>query len=64
MNELWRTNRETQVRGWRLATRVAIALCCQVIVPSLRIAATRQGRKGTAQMMLSVARTPPCANSG
>jgi hypothetical protein len=64
MNELWRTNREMQLRGWRLATRVTIGLCCRVIVPTLQIAATRQGRKGTAQAILSVARTPPCANSG
>jgi hypothetical protein len=64
MNELWRTNRETQLCGWRLATRVAIALCCQVIVPTLQIAAARQGHRTTAQTMFSVARTPPCANSG
>jgi hypothetical protein len=64
MRELWRTNREMQLRGWRLAARVTIELCCQVIVATLQVAATRQGPKGTAQTTFSAARTPPCADSG
>jgi hypothetical protein len=64
MNELWRSNREMQLRGWRLAARVTIGLCCGVIVPTLQIVATRQGHRTTAQTMFSVARTPPCAYSG
>jgi hypothetical protein len=64
MNELWRINHQMQLREWRLAARVTVGLCCQVIVPTLQIAATRQGHRTTAQTMFSVARTPPCAKSG
>ncbi|UVS78577.1 hypothetical protein [Actinokineospora sp. UTMC 2448] len=60
MRELLRLSTKATTRGWRLAAKAILALCCDTPTPTAHLTATRQGRAGSLNLTLSLTRTPPC----